>query len=244
MSKAKTLLIVGAKSDLALSCAHQYASNGFDLQLAGREILIFKDEVQQKLKKYNVKISFLEFDMLNYSCFTSFISNLRPLPDVVICLVGTLGSQNNHYNSIDETSLIIKTNYEGPSIFLGKIAESFEKRRSGSIIAISSVAGLRGRRSNYVYGSAKSGLATFLSGLRAKMYEANVSVMTVIPGYIDTKMIANIKTPKLLTSSPDNLAKKIFKNRGKDILYSSISWKIIMRFICIIPERIFKKLNL
>ncbi len=153
--------------------------------------------------------------MLNYSYFTNFISNLRPLPDEVICTVSMLGSQNNHHDSIDETSMIIKTNFEGPSIFLGKIAESFEKRGSGSIIAISSVAGLRGRRSNYIYGSAKSGLTAFLSGLRSRMHEANVSVLTVIPGYIDTKMIADIKTPKLLTSSPDNLAKKIFKNRGK-----------------------------
>ena len=138
----------------------------------------------------------------------------------------------------------MRTNYEGPSIFLGEIANRFERRGSGSIIGISSVAGNRGRESNYIYGSAKSGLTTFLSGLRNRLHKSNVSVLTVLPGFVDTKMTSDLKLPKLVTSSTLRISSIVFnKLKNSETVYP-FPWRWIMLLIRVIPEKIFLRLKI
>ena len=114
------------------------------------------------------------------------------------------------------------------------------------MIGISSVAGDRGRASNYIYGSAKSGLNAFLSGLRNRLYPYGINVMTVTPGYVNTKMTLGLKLPKSLTTSPTKVAYFIYKayKEKKDVLYVLPIWKLIMIIIMMIPESIFKKMKL
>jgi short-subunit dehydrogenase len=114
------------------------------------------------------------------------------------------------------------------------------------IIGISSVAGERGRQSNYFYGSSKAGFTAFLSGLRNRLSRKNIQVITIIPGFVNTKMIKNINTPKFLTSEPKDIANKIYKatQRNQDIVFSNYKWSLIMQFIKLIPEKIFKRLKL
>ena len=138
----------------------------------------------------------------------------------------------------------MRTNYEGPSLLLGEIAKLFEKRGFGSIIGVSSVAGDRGRASNYIYGSAKSGFTAFLSGLRNRLQKSNVTVLTVVPGYIKTKLIKNIETPDILTSSSNHISEIIFRNRFKAKVIYPFPWRFIMLIIKLIPERAFARFNL
>ena len=148
MSKNKTILIIGAKSDIAFAAAKKFASEGYNLQLASRNPPKL-DRVVSDLKiRYEINVSSYELDILKYETFGKFIDSLDCKPDIALCAVGLLGNQTDDEKSISNSVLVMRTNYEGPSILLGEIANLFEKRGSGSIIGISSVAGDRGRASN------------------------------------------------------------------------------------------------
>ena len=244
MKSTQTLLIIGATSDIAVSAAHQYASNGYNLQLAARN----KDDLDSTITdltiRYRVDVSAFQLDILDYQSFKKFIDSLTPLPDVILCAVGLLGDQAHAQKDIFESTKIMRTNFEGPSLFLNEIANKFEERGAGIIIGVSSVAGERGRSSNYIYGSGKAGFTAFLSGLRNRLSKSGVNVITVIPGYIDTRMTKGLNLPSILTSSPKILTYKIFRKMSHSVIYCSHRWYVIMLLIRLIPESIFKKLNI
>ena len=129
---------------------------------------------------------------------------------------------------------------------LSVIADDFEKRGSGCIAAISSVAGDRGRQSNYIYGSAKAGLTAYLSGLRNRLTSKGVHVMTVKPGFCRTKMTENLELPAALTASPEQVAHAVYRGmeKGRSTVYTLWMWRWIMLIIKHIPEPIFKKMKL
>jgi short-subunit dehydrogenase len=111
---------------------------------------------------------------------------------------------------------------------------------------VSSVAGDRGRKANYIYGSAKAAFSTYLSGLRNRLYENNVQVLTVKPGFVPTKMTEGLDLPPNLTAQPEDVASDIYKaqNKGKNILYTKSIWRLVMLIIKHIPEFIFKKMSI
>jgi hypothetical protein len=164
----------------------------------------------------------------------------------VISAIGYLGDQEKAQNDFRESNQIINTNYTGIVSLINIIANDFERRGSGFIVGISSVAGDRGRKSNYLYGSAKAAFTTYLSGLRNRLFKANVHVLTVKPGFVNTQMTAKMDLPKKLTAQPEDVAKSIFdaQNSNKDLLYTKWTWKWIMMLIKIIPEFKYKKINL
>ena len=240
-----TVLILGARSDIGLAVAHQFAKHGFDIQLAGRQIDQFQPDGLDLTVRYQVGVTLHEFDVLATKTHPHFVDMLPVLPDIVVCAIGYLGDQPLGQNNGDTFTNIVRTNYEGPAAILGVLANKFESRGSGTLIGISSVAGLRGRASNYIYGSAKAGFTAFLSGLRNRLSKSGVRVITVLPGFVITKMIAHIETPKLLTATRENLSEAIFASTqsNRDIVIYH-RWRLIMVVICLIPERIFKKLSL
>ena len=244
MSKNKTILIIGAKSDIALAVAKKFASKGFNLQLAARNSSELEVIVSDLKIRYKINVSNYELDILKYKTFANFINSLDCLPDIAFLAVGILGNQKSDENNLSNSALVMRTNYEGPSLFLGEIANHFEKRGYGSIIGISSVAGERGRASNYIYGSAKSGFTAFLSGLRNRLYKSNVNVLSVLPGFVNTKMTHDLTLPRFVTAKVEKIANLIFiKKRQSKTIYI-FPWKFIMIIISSIPENIFKKLKL
>jgi decaprenylphospho-beta-D-erythro-pentofuranosid-2-ulose 2-reductase len=244
MSKNKTILIIGASSDIALAVAHKFASEGYNLQLAARNSYELETVSKDLQIRYQVDISLHELDILEFSSFQNFIESLSIIPDIAISVVGKLGNQKEDELSIIDSSLIMKTNYEGPSLLLGEIANLFEKRKSGTIIGISSVAGERGRASNYIYGSAKAGFSSTLSGLRNRLYTSNIRVLTVLPGYVKTKMTQGMELPYFLTSSPEEISTLVFRNIKKSKVVYPFPWNIVMAFIKLIPEKLFMVLKL
>ena len=246
MINDKTILIIGAKSDIALSVAHKFASEGYNLQLAARsssELELVSNDLQIR---YQVDVSYHELDVLDYVSFDTFLESLDVFPDIALCAVGVLGNQKDDEQSIINSSLIMRTNYEGPALLLGTIANEFEKRGKGSIVGISSVAGDRGRASNYIYGSAKAGFTAFLSGLRNRLAEHGVHVMTVLPGFVDTKMVEGMNLPAKLTAKPLKVAKTVFNSvqKNHNIIYVKPIWRLIMMLIRNIPEKIFKMMKI
>lgn len=244
MKSYKSILIIGAKSEVSIHVARIFASNGYDIYLFGRGLNSLSPEIDNLRFKYSVNIFCLEFDLLDFNSFKASIESLPDLPDIVFAATGIMYNVNQDALNFEEISVTLRTNFEGLALFLSLISKKFVNRGSGNIIALSSVAGERGRRSNYFYGSSKAGLTAFLSGLRSALFKYNIRVITVIPGFIKTRMTEGLNTPRLLTIRPEDLARKIYKKyKNNDIIYSSILWRWIMVLVKVLPESIFKRIN-
>ena len=164
----------------------------------------------------------------------------------VVCAFGYLGDNEEAKSDFIEARKIMETNYIGCVSILNIIANDFEKRKRGFIIGISSVAGDRGRQSNYYYGSAKAGFTAYLSGLRNRLHRSGINVLTVKPGFVRTQMTEGMELPPLLTAHPEKTARDIYKSwkKGKMTLYTKWFWRHIMLIIKYIPETIFKRMSL
>jgi len=240
------ILIIGATSEVAKELALLYAQNGYNLYLAARKsdtLISFSSEI---ILNYNVRVELLDIDLTNLDSLDEFYHGLTPSPYGVIFVSGYMTDQKICEIDWEETRITISVNFLGPVRLLNTIANSFEHRKKGFIIGISSVAGERGRKSNYIYGSSKAAFSSYLSGLRNRLNASNVHVLTVKPGFIDTKMIEGLELPRILVAKPGHVAKKIFnaQNNMRDVIYTKSIWSIIMFFIRIIPEKVFKNLKL
>jgi len=241
-----TVLILGATSDIGYAVAKKYASEKYAVQLAGRNPEALKPLQSDLTIRYAIDCSIYRFDADDIQSHASFYDQLSPKPDICVCAVGYMNDNDTVIADTNETIRTINANYTGPVSILNIIAADFAKRGSGAIAGISSVAGLRGRQSNYIYGSAKAGFIAYLSGLRNKMFPQKVHVLTVLPGFVNTRMTADLDLPKLLTAQPDEVAKAIYNGikKQKNVIYVKWFWRWIMFIITSIPEFIFKKKKL
>jgi short-subunit dehydrogenase len=165
--------------------------------------------------------------------------------DVVLIAYGTLSDQKACESSVELTLQELSTNAISVAAILTRVATRFEQRKSGTIAVISSVAGDRGRQSNYVYGSAKALVTAFTSGLRQRLYKSGVGVVTIKPGFVDTPMTAAFpKGP--LWASPRKVAAGIVRaiDRSDSVRYLPGFWRLIMLIIRSIPETVFRRLKL
>lgn len=240
------LLILGAASDIAKAVAYRFAREGYHVTLAARRPEQLETLASDLKIRHNIQAEAVHFDALDYGSHAEFYEQLSPKPDVAVLVFGYLGSQEKAQTDFAEAKQIIDSNYTGAVSILSLIANDFERRRSGTIIGFSSVAGDRGRGSNYTYGSAKAALTAYLSGLRNRLARANVHVITVKPGFVRTRMTAGLPLPGPVTAQPDQVAADVFKafTRRSDQLYTLWMWRYIMLLIRGLPERIFKRLKL
>ncbi|MBB42134.1 MAG: short-chain dehydrogenase [Rhodospirillaceae bacterium] len=240
------ILILGATSDIGIAIANRFAKEGYNVQLAARNVNRIDNERINICTRYNVLTTCHEFDVLNLSSHNQFIKTLPELPQIVVSVIGLLGDHNESQRDIFAASLVMRSNYEGPASILALFANHFEKRGSGTLIGVSSVAGDRGRASNYIYGSAKSGLTTFLSGLRNRLHKKGVHVITVKPGFVYSAMTKTINPPSLLTVSPKTFANRLYKCfvKRRNVIFINAIWLYIMFIIKKIPEFIFKRTSL
>ncbi|HXZ79955.1 MAG TPA: SDR family oxidoreductase [Terriglobales bacterium] len=165
--------------------------------------------------------------------------------DTVLLAYGTLSDQQECQHSLSAAMAELNTNFTSAAALLTLFADYLEPRGWGCIAAITSVAGDRGRRSNYVYGAAKGGLSLFLQGLRSRLHPSGVQVITIKPGPVDTPMTAQIAR-KSMMSSPSVVAGDIcraLKRRSPEVLYTPAIWRYIMFAVRSIPEPIFKRLG-
>ena len=241
-----TVLIVGANSDIAKETARVYAQSGYDLVLALRNKETIEPFVNDLTIKYEKQVETIELDILDFASHADIYSSLSRPIDGVIVAVGYMGDQNKSQLDFPETHKIIDSNFTGVVSLLNIIANDFEKRQTGFIVGLSSVAGDRGRKKNYQYGAAKAGLTAYLSGLRNRLFDKNVNVLTVKPGFVLTKMTRDLDLPEKLTAQAKDIAKAIYhaQQKGKDNLYYMKKWRLIMWIIRMIPEKIFKRLDL
>jgi len=242
----QALLVLGGTSDIGRATALAFAAQGWIVQLAGRDEAALAREADDIRVRTGASVSVHPFDALDSDSFASFVAGLPRLPDTVVCVVGLLGEQVRAESDLAHATAIMRSNYEGPALILGLLANRFLERGHGTIVGVSSVAGERGRASNYVYGSAKAGFTAFLSGLRNRLASRGIHVMTVKPGFVRTRMTRGMKLPGPLTASPEVVGQQILTAAAarKDVVYIFPVWRVIMAVIRAIPEGMFKKRSL
>ena len=242
----KTVLILGATSEVALALADQLAAKSINLILAARQVEKLNPIKADLTIRFGVTVAVVTFDAADMTSHVDFYQQLNPKPDAAICVFGVLGDHEKAKVKWEECATILTANYVGAVSILNVIANDFESRKAGVIVGISSVAGERGRQSNYFYGSAKAGFTAYLSGLRNRLVKSSVHVVTVKPGFIKTKMIEGIATPGLLTARPEQVGSSVIKAMvaKRNVIYVLPTWRWIMLVIRGIPEFIFKKLSL
>lgn len=242
-----TWIILGATSTMARAFARDLAAQGAGLILAGRN----SEELQALATDCALRgarmATHAHFDARDPNSFQPVIDRAAqdPAPISVAVFVGSMPDQE----VIDATpSLVdgtITDSFTGPARFLHMLAPELEHRGAGSVVGISSVAGDRGRLSNYVYGSAKAGFTTYLAGLRNRLGRKGVHVMTVKPGPVDTAMTWGLGKLPFMTT-PEAVSTDILKGlkKRRNVIYTAGIWRIVMTVICAIPEPVFKKLSI
>lgn len=247
----ESVLVLGATSGIARALALRLAGRGCRLVLAGRN----RDELDRQAAdlrlRHGVPVAVELFDALDFASHSSFFDRCVAACDgrldgVVLCH-GHLADQKQTETDFDAARRTIDINFTSAVSLLSLAANHFERQRSGFIAAISSVAGDRGRQSNYSYGAAKAGLSAYLQGLRNRLHRSGVTVLTIKPGFVDTAMTQGIVNPNSpLLVSPERVARDIDQaiRRRQDVLYTPWFWSPILRFIRAIPECVFKRMKL
>ncbi len=243
---AKEIMLIGATSDVAQAMVHLIDRKTTHLWLVARNV-----ERLEPLKTHveitkAISVSLLESDVCEFEKNITLFEPIAPKIDEIYFFAGYLGHQEKAQTESAETLKIINTNFTGAVLILNVFAEAFAKKKSGIIIGISSVAGDRGRSSNYFYGSAKAGFSAYLDGMRQRLAKVGVHVMTVKPGFMATRMTRELDLPKLITASSEKAASVIFKaaKKKKNTVYVTTIWRFIMLVIRNIPEAIFKRISI
>jgi len=243
----KKILIIGATSAIAEHCARIWANRGNELYLVARNeerVKVIASDLKVRGAAQVITYCTDLKDIERHSEILESAQNTMKGVDIVLIAHGTLSSQKFCEGSVSETLNEIKTNALSTISLLTLLANQFEERKDGTICVISSVAGDRGRASNYVYGSAKAMVTAFTSGLRQRLHKSNVAVVTIKPGFVDTPMTSQFKKG-LLWAKPNTVASKIVRaiDKKKAEVYIPLFWLFILTLINIIPSILFKRIG-
>ena len=244
---SESVLILGATSAIARATAAAFAARGAALYLASRDLVELERIAADLRLRHSVEVRYGMFDaeaMETHEAFLQTVIEAMPNLSGVVLAFGYLGDVQAACD-FKVGAKIIASNFTGAASILSHCANYFEPLQHGFIIGISSVAGDRGRQSNYVYGAAKGALSLYLQGLRNRLFASGVRVITIKPGFVDTAMTFGL--PGLfLVASPQSIGERIVGTLGKsaDVVYLPWFWRYIMLIIQHIPEPIFKRLKL
>jgi len=242
------MLIIGATSAIANETIKHFAADGAEFFLVARNAERLNGIASDLKVRGAKRVETCVLDVADVSQHQSMIDQAGAALgglDAVLIAYGSLGDQAASQASVETALNELNVNFISVVSLLTILGNLFEQQRRGVIAVIGSVAGDRGRGSNYVYGTAKAGLDAFLSGLRNRLSKSGVQVLTIKPGMIDTPMTAHLKKTPLF-ATPMQVGHDIYKamRSGKDIIYTPFYWRYIMAIISNIPEMIFKKLSL
>lgn len=245
----KKILIVGATSAIATACARQWAAQGCEFFLVARN----EERLQQTAADLGARgagrITTHLMDATDLAAHAAMLEQcLASLHQIDIALIahGTLPDQKACEQDVELALRELSSNGVSVIALLTRLANQFERQRCGTLAVISSVAGDRGRPTNYLYGTAKAAVSTFCEGLRARLFKVGVHVIDIRPGFVDTPMTRGLPLPAALVASPEQVASRIVAGieRRADVLYAPGFWALIMLIIRSIPRALFKRLNL
>lgn len=243
----RNILIIGATSAIAEATARIFAERGDALFLAARNNEKLQAVANDLQVRGAAKVETMVVDLNDFDRHENIIQQATEQLgglDIALIAHGILPDQKNCEQSYIETEKVMQTNFLSVISLLTPLANQMEQKKNGIIAVISSVAGDRGRQSNYIYGASKGGLNTFLQGLRNRLTPSGVTVITIKPGFVDTPMTAHIEKGPLF-AKPDTIAKGIDRaiHKKKDVVYLPWFWWGILTILKAIPEGIFKRLK-
>ena len=242
-------VILGASSAIARAFARVAAADGADILLAGRDRGDLEASAADLRARFGRRVEIAEFDAAADDSHARVLNRAAAFagPALLGAFVafGVMPDQSEVEAQPALTRQVVDVNFTAVAQLLQAAAPLFEARKAGRIVVLGSVAGDRGRLSNYVYGAAKAGLHAYLQGVRARLFHSGVSVTTVKPGPVDTAMTYGRKNLPLL-AAPETVATACYKAalRGADQIYTPAPWRLIMAILRAIPERVFKRLKL
>ncbi|MBL4806678.1 MAG: SDR family NAD(P)-dependent oxidoreductase [Rhodobacteraceae bacterium] len=244
---SETWIILGATSAIARAFVRKLAEKGETLILAGRNVPELKQIANDLTLRGAAQADAVAFDARKPASFDAIIDLAISLSGVINVgvFVGSMPAQSEIDADPSLLDGVIIDSFTGPARFLQTIAPLMEEREAGTVVGVGSVAGDRGRIGNYVYGAAKAGFHTYLSGLRNRLTRSGGHVVTVKPGFVDTSMTWGIEG-MFLVASPEDVANDLMKavRKKRNVIYTPFFWRYIMLILRNIPEFLFKKMSI
>lgn len=237
----KSVLILGANSDVAKQAIKLYMQKGFFVMAASRDLISLENFVKQN-NLDPAKVKLLPFDAADFESHQSFYDNLPTKPNIVVYAAGFLVQNEQAFQDFPSALQMMKVNYAGAVSILNIIAFDNSHKNLERIIGLSSLSGVRGRKSNFVYGSTKSAFTQYLAGLRQELTSRNIKVNVLVIGYIDTKINAGLELNKNLIMQPDYVAQHILDAGNSFSIVPNWKWKIIYSILKWSPEFLVAKL--
>ena len=240
--------VLGVTSAIARATANAFAEAGHPLVVAARDEPELERIASDIRVRYNVDVHAIVFDAADHASTETLCDRCAAAAGMLAGVVVGFGFMDDHATTQADSNLIrltMNANLTESAVILEKFATHFLEQGAGFIVGITSVAGDRGRQSNYIYGASKAGMSTYLQGLRNRLDKQGVRVLTVKPGFVDTKMTFGL--PGLfLVATPESVGRTIHRavQREKDVMYVPWFWRYILLIIRAIPERVFKRLSL
>lgn len=237
----KTVLILGANSDVAKKCILQYLAKSFSIIAASRNTESLQSFVEENHLDHS-KIEIKYFDATDFASHQKFYDELSAKPNIVIYAAGFLVENQKALHNFAGTFEMMKTNYIGAVSILNIITTDLNNKNLERIIGLSSLSGVRGRKSNFIYGSTKSAFTQYLAGLRQELNSRKIIVNVLVSGYINTKINGGLDLNKSLLMEPDYVAKHIVNAGNSFTIVPNFKWKIIYWILKLSPEFLVAKL--
>ena len=237
----KTVLLLGANSDVAKECILQYMERGFSIIASSRNL----DSLETFVKKNNIDASRLVlsyFDSSDFCSHQKFYDELPIKPNIVVYAAGFLIENQKALYNFDGVKQMMEVNYMGAVSILNIIAMDESNTNLERIIGLSSLSGVRGRKSNFIYGSTKAAFTQYLAGLRQELFPRSILVNVLVSGYINTKINKGLNLNKNLLMEPAYVAKHIVNAGNSFSIVPNFKWKIIYYILKILPENLVSKL--
>jgi decaprenylphospho-beta-D-erythro-pentofuranosid-2-ulose 2-reductase len=237
----KTVLILGANSDVAKEVIKLYAQQGHTVLAASRSTGPLEEFVQQQVTlKENVKV--LYFDAVDFDSHPVFYKSLPAKPNIVVYAAGYLKDNLEALRDWEGAFQMMKVHYCGAVSILNIIATDPDNNQLERIIGLSSLSGVRGRKSNFIYGSTKSAFTQYLAGLRQHLAPRKVTVNVIVAGYIRSKMTHGLNLPESLMLEPSFIAEAIVHAGNQFTIVPGFKWKLIYHILRLLPEQLVARL--
>ncbi|SIP97941.1 Short-chain dehydrogenase [Chryseobacterium sp. RU37D] len=237
---SKTVLILGANSDVAKQAVKQYVETGFSVIAASRNTNSLESFVEAN--NLHAKVTALYFDSIDFDSHQKFYNELPVKPHIVVYAAGFLVENEKALTDFKGAQQMMQVNYMGAVSILNIIAMDKSNKNLERIIGLSSLSGVRGRKSNFVYGSTKAAFTTYLAGLRQELASRNIKVNALVIGYINTKINVGLELNKNLIMEPDYVAKFIVNAGNSFSIVPNFKWKMIYLILKMLPESLVAKL--
>ncbi|HEY8917735.1 MAG TPA: SDR family NAD(P)-dependent oxidoreductase [Chitinophaga sp.] len=239
--QSKTVLLLGANSDVAKAAIKQYTAKGYRVIAASRSTAALQAFVQQEVPKKE-QVTILYFDAADFASHAGFYQQLPEKPHIVVYAAGYLKQNEEALLDFEGSFRMMQVHYAGAVSILNIIAMDKENERLERIIGLSSLSGVRGRKSNFIYGSTKAAFTQYLAGLRQYLFSRRIIVNVIVAGYIRSKMTAGLNLPEPLMLEPAYIAAAVVNAGSGFTIVPGFKWKLIYTALKWMPEKLVAKL--